>query len=164
MKETFRLLDHESVANINSAMVAILALDDDKEHLVEIRPRTETTSTRQRKYYWKIIEIISEFTGATKDDQHWEYKQAFLVGIFRRREDGEYEKDLIAANKLYELGEVEAFKRIRAVIIRNTSIMKAKVPEMAEYLSLVIQHGEVDLGLSLPHPEDKKILKYKEAQ
>lgn len=163
MKESFRLLDHESVASINSAMVAILAIDE-KEHVVEIKPRVETTSSRQRKYYWKLIEIISDFTGSTKDDEHWHYKEMFLVGIFRRREDGEYEKDLLAANKLYELGEIEDFKRMRAMIIRNTSIMKAKVPEMAENLTLIIQHGEVELGLSLPRPEDLKLLKYKEAQ
>jgi len=143
---------------------AILALDEENPHTVIIKPYSETTSDRQRKFYWTIIEVIADHTGYRKDEQHWAYKEMFLVNIFRRREDGEYEKDLQSANKLHELGELESFNRIRNVIVKNTSITKAKVKEMAEYLTLVIQHGEVDLGLSLPRPEDKNLLKYKEAQ
>jgi hypothetical protein len=160
MNETFQLTDSASIDIITATLETLLAFD--KKHLVHIKPERVKTTTRQRKYYFKVLEPIAKFNGDSVVDLHWTYKEMFLVPILKR--DPEYMELLQAANKLHQAGNMKEFNTIKRFIIQKTSLMDQRVAVIAEYITLVIQHGEVELGLTLPRPDDLKLLQYREAQ
>lgn len=161
MNKTFILNDEDDIKDVVSACTALLVFD--KKHAVHIHPYKTTISERQRKLYWTWIDLLADFIGEDKDRMHWIYKEKFLVGIFKRREDGEYAGVLDAANKAYSRGDMKEFSILKKFIISKTSIMETLVTEMAEYLTLIDRQAAGELSFNLPHPEDQKLLQYKEA-
>jgi hypothetical protein len=47
-------------------------------NIYEVEIREKKRSLPQNKYYWKLIEIISNDTGYTKDELHESFKSKFL--------------------------------------------------------------------------------------
>lgn len=159
MNKKFTLTTQDSVDTITAVLTALVEFD--KKHTVTIAPEKIKTTTRQRKYYFKVLEPIAKFNGDPIDDLHWTYKEMFLVPILKR--DPEYFELLQSANKLYQNGDMKEFNIIKRFIIKKTSLMDQNIKVIAEYITLVIQHGETELGLNLPRPDDLKLLQYKEA-
>jgi len=151
VNKTFELTEN-TYAAIKGVMATILGFD--KPHEVIVRPMANSLSARQRRLYFKWVGIVAHELGYEKEELHEQYKALHLIPIYRAREDGEFEKDLQAANKLYALGETEAFSRMKDHIIRKTSITEATTKEMAQYMDIIYKHAGGELGLKLPTPDE----------
>ena len=118
-------------------------------HEVLIREYKTDISSEQRGLYFKwLTERANEF-GSTKEDEHRECKRRFLVPIYER-DDPEYR------NMMESLREVEgaAYDVIFNKIVELTSITKASVKQMSEYMTDIEKDSAV-FGVALTHPEDR---------
>lgn len=113
---------------------------------VVIQPYKRNRSGEQHRYYWKIVTVIANDLGHSKDEQHEQFKLFYLLPILVRDDP-----DVTA---LYE--RVGTEKDRLAKLLSTTDL---SVGQMTEYLEDVI-HFAGQLGIMVPHPEDE----YRERQ
>jgi hypothetical protein len=125
-----------------------------KPYEVSIRTANETLSGKQRRLYWTWMTDIekSGITGNTKDDMHEFYKYKFLVGIYCRA-DEQYNQMVDAVREVRKTDPKRA-NILRDQIVVLTSITDANKDQMREYLSLIDNHAQVEIGVTLSRPED----------
>lgn len=61
-----------------AAKLLILAFNSELLHEVIIRPFKSTRSQQQNRYYWKVLALMGEHFGYTKDELHEYFKSEFL--------------------------------------------------------------------------------------
>jgi len=62
-----------------------IALLPDGEYEIEISKLYPTRTLKQNKWYWKVVGIVGEELGYTKDEMHLSFKFAFLNNNARQR-------------------------------------------------------------------------------
>ena len=137
----------------NRAVTIANSMPLDDIHEIIIRPWKRDRSAEQNSYYWKILTVIGNDLGNTKDEQHCIYKRMFLVPIFTR-DDSEYAEMIgaIDAMRKQHLGLVcDVLDR---EIVKLTSTTQANVKQMSEYIDDIQNHA-TSLGIRLPGPEYK---------
>lgn len=112
-----------------SAMNAISALQfDNATFEVIIQPEKKTRSHRQNRYYWAVVNCISQFVGESPEYLHYEFKSRYI------------EPEVIASKR-----------NNRKFVTHTTTSLTTK--EFANYTELCRQVG-LKLGLSIPLPDD----------
>lgn len=122
----------------------IESLPGDDVFEVIIRPHKKDRSLQQNAYYWKIVTIIANDLGQTKDELHFEMKRKFLTRIFCRDDEGYAE--MAQAIRVAQ-SDVLARK-----VVDLTSTTQASVAQMSEYIDDVI-HFASSMGIRLPAKE-----------
>lgn len=96
------------------------------EIIVEMKPNTQSRSTKQNALYWKWLGVLTE-TGNSQGALHQYLAQEFLSPV------------------------VEQVQGKPILVIKSTTTLTVK--EFAEYLSRVEEFAD-ELGCILPRPED----------
>lgn len=150
MKTTLTIKTPEIAARAQ-AIIANLPLDP--VHEIIIREAKKDISAEQRGLYFKWMGIIGEEIGQTKDEMHFQSKDRHLVPIFCR-DDIEYAEMWSSMVAVREAGMVKEADILMHGIVKETSITKASVKQMAEYMNEV-EREAAGLGIRLPHPDDR---------
>ena len=140
------IIASEQIRNRAELIVSGLPVDGSIE--VVVRPYKVNRSALQNSFYWRIITIIGNEIGNTKDEQHDIYKGMFLIPIFVRDDPGFAEMWTTINNSGKER------KMLIKEVLKLTSTTQASVKQMAEYLDDCCHHAAV-LGIRLPAPEDR---------
>ena len=146
---------------IRFSEVCKLALKEDQVHEIILRPYKKNRSAEQNKYYWKILSIIAEYTGSTKENLHDIFKEKFLIDIYKRTKD-DYVEMMGILKKMRQNNWKRASDILKIKIVEMTSTSDANIKEMAEYLTSIIRYSEEELNCMLPRPEDKSLIRYEE--
>jgi hypothetical protein len=91
--------------------------------------------------------------GSTPGEVKLYYKRKFLIDIYRRREDGEFEAMIQSLAELSEKGFRKNAVELYDQIVKMTSTAEASVDEFQEFLN----YHEVDArqrGVNLSNPDD----------
>lgn len=110
-------------------MALIAALDLAKAWEVVVRPKKTKRSLDQNSLYWKWCTIIANDTGNTPNDIHEYLKGEFLPPVF------------VTVN-----GKSRECRR---------STTDLNTADMTNYLNRIEAWAATDLGLLLPHPDDR---------
>ena len=100
--------------------------NDCDEVIVEMKPNTQSRSTKQNALYWKWLGVLTE-TGNTQGALHQYLAQEYLSPV------------------------AEDIQGQTVLVIKSTTTLSVK--EFAEYLEHVQQFAD-SLGCILPRPED----------
>jgi len=106
-----------------------------------IRPYRKNRSYEQNSYYWKLITIISDELGNTKEELHETYKRKFLVRILARDDEDFYNLLQVVAD-----GGDEEHRKTFAKLISTTGLA---VKQFSEYTEDITKHA-ADLGIWIP--------------
>ena len=118
---------HKPKAHILENMTrGVFKENDCDEVIVEMKPNTQSRSTKQNALYWKWLGVLTE-TGNTQGALHQYLAQEFLSPI------------------------AEDIQGQTVLVIKSTTTLSVK--EFAEYLEHVQQFAD-SLGCILPKPED----------
>ncbi len=150
MKHRITCITHEHKAR---ALAIIGTMPIDPAHEVIIREAKKDISAEQRGLYFKWMGIIGEEIGQTKDEMHYQCKDRHLVPIFCR-DDIEYAEMWSSMIAVRAAGMVKEADMLMHGIIKETSITRASVKQMAEYMN-EIERESAGLGIRLPHPDDR---------
>ena len=148
-KQTIIIRDEQCKAR---AMAIIENLPFDPIMEVIIKPHKQDRSLMQNAFYWKILTIMGDDLGQTKDEIHHNMKHKFLVKIFMRDDDGYAE--MVSALRAVKSESPGLAASLGREIVNLTSTTQANVKQMREYLD-DIQHFASSLGIKLPAPEYK---------
>lgn len=151
MRQTLTIKTPEIAARAQ-AIIANLPLDP--VHEIIIREAKKDISAEQRGLYFKWMGIIGEEIGQTKDEMHYQSKERHLVPIFIR-DDIEYSEMWSAMIAVRDAGMAKEADMLMRGIIKETSITRASVKQMAEYMN-EIEREAAGLQIRLPHPDDRR--------
>lgn len=104
-------------------------LPEGKSYDVSVKLHRGKRTSPQNAWYWTIVGIVSRETDNTKDVIHRFFKKEFLG---------------------YDIKEIGG-KRI--AIVRSSSSLTTE--EFTEYLNNVEAFAATELGIILPHPDDR---------
>ena len=131
-----------------------VAVVSDTVHEVVIKEYKVNTSDQQRKLYWKWITIMCDDLGYSKEDLHVEMKKKFLIPIYIREHEGFAE--MVESLRIVKKENHSQWLILSQHVLKETSIMDAKVKEMREYMTDVDNHA-ASLSIRLPLPEDQDL-------
>ena len=114
---------------------------DKETHEVIIRTYRKNRSVEQNAYYWKLITIISEELGYSKEDTHELYKEKFLINIMIR-DNEEFSKTIERVNHLKKKGFELEYKQIKKQIISLISTKECNTKQMTEYIDNIIKSNQ----------------------
>ena len=118
---------HKPKAHILENMTrGVFKENDCDEVIVEMKPNTQSRSTKQNALYWKWLGVLTE-TGNTQGALHQYLAQEYLSPV------------------------AEDIQGQTVLVIKSTTTLSVK--EFAEYLEHVQQFAD-SLGCILPKPED----------
>lgn len=160
MNKTFPLKDAKSIEDIKAVLVALLALDDKKKHVVEVKLATLSLSAQQRKLYWKWLTIIGAELGDSKEYYHDYYKKKFLINIYKRDSDS-FAEMLEAVNQVHLSGARVNAIILKREIVKMVSITDATVNQMVEFMQSIDMDAS-GLGIVIPRPDNHRVLEYRE--
>ena len=126
-----------------------------KPLVVTVTDKQESLSSAQRRLYWMWMGQLAAHWGDDKDAMHAYCKKQMLIKIYYR-DCPEFAEMCDAIKTLKkEMGETAQFKAIADGVIRETSITKATVKQMTEYLNAIFAWA-FGQGVKLTVPEDLK--------
>lgn len=126
-----------------------------KPLVVTVTDKQESLSSAQRRLYFMWMGQLAAHWGTDKDYEHVEAKKQFLIKIYYR-DDADFAEMCDAIKTLKkEMGETAQYKAIADGVIRETSITKATVKQMTEYLNCIFACA-MGRGVKLNVPEDLK--------
>jgi hypothetical protein len=150
MKQTLTIRTPELAAR---AQAIIAGLPMEPVHEIIIREAKKDISAEQRGLYFKWMGIIGEELGMTKDAMHEQSKERHLVPIFIR-DDIEYAEMVSSLDAVRAMGMKEEADRLWRHIVKETSITKAGIKQMSEFMNEV-EREAAGLAIRLPHPDDR---------
>lgn len=129
MKFKAEIKDHQIVYGNENYVRHNLSKFEGKKVIVTVEKPNNKRSLNQNGYYWKCLQIISEYTGENQDDLHRLFKGMFLT-----------RKEVKLNGKVYSLAG---------------STIDLTKGQFVEYIMRIgAEAGQ--LGITLPSPEDYK--------
>ncbi len=156
MKKTIIIENDQSIIDITATCNVVLVFE--KKHCVEIKPYTANRTLLQNALYWRWLTILGNELGESKEDVAETYKGMFLVNIMRR-DDLEFSEMLKSVNEVHLAGLKDQALQLKKEIIKLTSTTKINTKQMTEYLNNINHHAATVLGITLPLPEDRGLLR-----
>lgn len=127
MSFTGKIIENKFVPFDDESYLTHLSLLEGEKVEVEVKKFRNSRSLEQNRYYWRIVAIISENTGYTKDETHALLGSKFL-------------KDHV------DIQEGSEMKRY--TVVKSSSSLKSD--EMAQYIEEVKQWASQELQLFIP--------------
>ncbi len=139
MQKRFVIRD-ERTRDTAARFVSLLSADEPMQ--VDIKPFKRNRSVSQNALMWQWLTIIGGELGNTKDEQHRQCKELFLVPILMR-DDPDVER---MGQMLEQTGDIGRL----AAVLSTTHLTTAQFTAYLQDIEALA--GE--LGITLPHPAD----------
>ena len=151
MKKTLAI---KNIIIRNRAVELVRNIPLDEIHEVIVRPYKVDRNLLQNAYYWKILSIIGEELGYTKDELHRQYKGQFLVPIMLKYPDDypDFCEMVAIIQGLRNSDKIKEADKLAVRIVYLVSTTKLKMKHFTEYTT-DIKHHAASLDIRLPAPE-----------
>lgn len=141
----------DDMDSINRVMLAMF--EKNGPQTIVIKNLVASMREAQRGLYWLWVGVIGSDIGNSKEEQHFIFKEKFLLNIYLNDPDEHPEfVDLVENMLIIRKNSPNQYQTVRHFVINNTSHMDASKKNMMEYLSEISAFAR-DMQIRLPAPE-----------
>ena len=130
----------------------VATMPHDPPHEVVIREHIKSRSDAQRRLQWLWNTEIGNYLGLSKNEAHYNMKEAYAVPIFTRDDKG-YLQMVNAVKNVRRKGLNADADTLKRKIVELTSTTDFNIKQMSEYLHDMEMHA-ASIGCPLTFPED----------